>query len=317
MTAGSRRPEALPGRTVDAYTEDETSRAAVLAWLFLSLVWGSTWLFIKLGLEDLPPFTFAGLRFTIALVPLILILLWRRLSLPRRRVEWGLVALTGVLLFTIDYGLIFWGERHLTSGMTAVLFCTVPLFGLFFAHLMLPAERLRLSKVLGVLLGIAGVAVIFAHQLRQQDPLAPVASVAIVVAAASAALSNTIVKARLTHIDPLVVTTGQMAVGVAPLLALGALLEARPTTLVWTPIAVASLVYLALVGSTLGFLVFYHLFRVVEVTKVQLIILVSPLVAVALGWLVLGETLGVRELIGALAVLLGLALTLATRPSGA
>jgi drug/metabolite transporter (DMT)-like permease len=289
----------------------------MLAWLFLSLVWGSTWLFIKLGLEDLPPFSFASLRFSIALVPLVVILLWRRLPLPRRRIEWGLMAISGVLVFSIDYGLIFWGERHLTSGMTAVLFCTVPLFGLFFAHLMLPAERLRSTKVLGVLLGIAGVAVLFAHQLRQEDPLAPVASVAIVVAAASAALSNTMVKAYLTHLDPLVVTTGQMAVGVVPLLALGALLEAGRTSFEWTPLAVVSLIYLALVGSTVGFLVFYRLVRVLEVTKVQLIILVNPLVAVALGWLVLGETLGARELLGAVGVLVGLALTLSTHPSEA
>jgi drug/metabolite transporter (DMT)-like permease len=218
------------------------------------------------------------------------------------------VAVTGVLLFTVDYGLIFWGERHLTSGLTAVLFSTVPLFGLLFAHLVIAAERLTQRKLLGVLLGIAGVVVIFAHQLHQDDPLAPIASVAIIMASASAALSNTFVKAYLTHLDPLVVTAGQMALGVVPLVAIGLATEGNPAAFDWTPLALLSLGYLAMVGSALSFLLFYRLVRLIEVTRVQLLILVNTLVAVALGWLVLGESLGLRGFLGAGAVLAGLGL---------
>ncbi len=288
--------------------EVDTQAGTTSTWLFLSLVWGSTWLFIKLGLEDLPPFSFAAIRFVIALIPLWLILAARRLPLPRSRRDWAMVGLTGVLLFTVDYGLIFWGERHLTSGLTAVLFSTVPLFGLLFAHAALASERLTPRKLLGVVLGISGVVVIFAHQLRQDDPLAPIAAVAITVAAASAALSNTLVKAHLIHLDPLVITAGQMALGVVPLLALGLAIEGSPAAFDWTPLAALSLAYLAMVGSTLSFLLFYRLVRLVDVTKVQLLILINTLVAVALGWIVLGESLGLRGFLGVGAVLGGLVL---------
>jgi len=306
LPAGTPSPATVPGPPTYYPPEVETPTNPTFAWVFLSLVWGSTWLFIKLGLEDLPPFSFAGIRFVIALVPLGLVLALRRQRLPRCRRDWAMVALTGVLLFTVDYGLIFWGERHLTCGLTAVLFSTTPLFGLLFAHRLVPDERLTPRMLLGVVVGIGGVVVIYAHQLHQEDPLAPIASLAITAAAASAALSNTLVKAHLTHLEPLVVTAGQMTVGVVPLLALGLATEGNPAAFDWTPLALASLVYLALVGSTLSFLLFYRLVRSVAVTRVQLLILVNTLVAVLLGWIVLGETLGVRGLVGTAAVLGGL-----------
>ena len=307
-TTGQPPPATVGRRSSYTAPEVDTPAGTTTIWLFLSLVWGSTWLFIMLGLEDLPPFSFAAIRFLIALVPLWLILGARRLPLPRSRREWAMIGLTGVLLFTVDYGLIFWGERHLTSGLTAVLFSTVPLFGLLFAHATLASERLTPRKLLGVLLGIAGVVVIFAHQLHQEDPLAPVAAIAITVAAASAALSNTLVKAHLVHLDPLVVTAGQMALGVVPLLALGLATEGNPAEFDWTPLAALSLGYLAMVGSTLSFLLFYRLVRLVEVTKVQLLILIKTLVAVALGWIVLGESVGLRGFLGVGTVLGGLVL---------
>src|SRR6266404_8075165 len=84
---------------------------ARLVWLLLCGIWGSTWLFIKLGLEDLPPFTFAGIRFVIAFTILFSLVAVRRLSLPHKRSDWVLLAVTGVLAFTVNYGLLFWGER--------------------------------------------------------------------------------------------------------------------------------------------------------------------------------------------------------------
>jgi len=282
-------------------------------WLFLSVVWGSTWLVIKLGLEDLPPLTFAALRFALALAPLLWLLARRGAPLPRSGRDWALLALTGFLVFSVDYGLIFWAEQHITSGLTAVLFTTLPLFGLVFAHYLVPAEPLRLRKLLGVLLGIGGVTLIFADQLRQDDPLAPVAALAVVLAAAAAALSNTVVKARLIHLAPLVVTTTQMAAGLLPLLLASLAWEGSPARIEWTPLGVGCLAYLAFVGSTLSFILWYRLIRVIEVTKAQLIPLLNTLVAVALGWLVLDETLGLRALAGSVSVLAGLALTLSAK----
>ena len=99
--------------------------APIIVWFVLCLIWGSTWLFIKLGLQDLPPFTFAGIRFVIASAMLLSLIAVRRAPLPRERRDWGLIAATGVLSFTVNYGLLFWGEQHVSSGLAALLQATI------------------------------------------------------------------------------------------------------------------------------------------------------------------------------------------------
>src|SRR5438132_9463449 len=91
------------------------------SWFLLCGIWGSTWLFIKIGLADLPPFTFAGIRFVLASLILIALVTARRARWPRSREEWWLIAVSGVLQFTVNYGLVFWGEQHISSGLAAVL----------------------------------------------------------------------------------------------------------------------------------------------------------------------------------------------------
>ncbi len=282
--------------------------APVLIWLLLSTIWGSTWLFIKLGLEDLPPLTFAGIRFVIASIPLIGWLLIRRRPLPKDPRDWALMIGTGVLMFAANYGLVFWGENHISSGLTAILYTTLPLFGLVIAHLHLPNEPITLLKVSGVLLGIAGVALIFSHQLYIDDPMAIWGSLAIILAALGTAYASVLIKARGGHLDPFVLTTVQMISGFIPLLAIGISQEGVPLNFPWTPLAWISLLYLAIVGSSLTFVLLYWLIQRMEVTRTQLMPFLSTLIAVLLGWLILGEELSGRTALGGVAILLGLAL---------
>lgn len=287
-------------------------------WGLLILIWGSTWLFIKVGLEDLPPFTFAGVRFLLALLPLYLLVAVRRVALPRRAREWGLLAATGFLTFTSGYGLVFWGEQFISSDLTAVYYTTYPLLGLFFAHWLLPSEPFSARRLAGALLGLAGVALIFADQLRLQGTMAAWGSAAILVSATGGALSGVLLKGRGSHLDPLVVTAGQMTLGGLPLLVLGLLLEGDPTALAWTPKAVASLLYLAFVGTSLAFVLWYRLLQATLVTRAQFMPVLNTLVAVILGALVLGESYGPRAALGTAAVLGGAVLSLyRRRPSGA
>jgi len=131
-----------------------------LAWLTLCVVWSSTWLVIKVGLRDLPPISYAAIRFIIAVIVLFAVSLGRVRLLPRRGADYAILALTGVLMFAVNYGLLFWGELHVSSGLAAVLQATIPIFGMLSAHLMLPDEPLRLQKLLGALLALGGVAMI-------------------------------------------------------------------------------------------------------------------------------------------------------------
>jgi drug/metabolite transporter (DMT)-like permease len=282
----------------------------IIAWLSLGLIWGGTWLFIKIGLADVPPFTFAALRFFLAAVPLLVLVRVRRTPLPRKRSDWVLTASTGVLGFAIGYGLVYWGEQHISAGLTAILFTTYPLFGLVFAHFMVPGEPITLKRLAGVVLGIAGVALIFGEQLTLGSPAALLGSLAVVVSAACAALSSVLIKARGGNLDPAFLSVAQILVGAVPLLVAGLLLEGSPLSLRWTPMAVLSLGYLAFFGSSLAFVLWYWLIRAVKVTTAQLVPFVNTLVAVVLGAIVLNEELGWRALAGGAAILLGLAVAL-------
>lgn len=286
------------------------SRARVFAaWLALCGIWGSTWIAIKIGLDDLPPLSFAGLRFVVASAVLLVGCVVAGTALwPRRRGDWKFLALTGFLQFFLNYGLLFWGEQHISSGLAAVLQATIPGFGLLFAHFHLPAERLTPLKAGGALVGLAGVATIFSHQFRAAGPLAFWGSAAIVAGAASVAYANVLIKARGAHLPPAAMAAWQMVFGLGPLLALGWWREGNPLNFRWSPAAVGCLLYLALLGSALAFLLAYWLVRRVAVTKVMTISLVAPIVAVALGWLVLGERLSWRTLLGGGAVLAGVGL---------
>ena len=284
-----------------------------MVWLLLCGIWGSTWAFIKLGLRDLPPLTFVSLRFVIAIGVLLFIAYARRARWPRTREGWRLLATTGVLAFTINYGLIFWGEQYVSSGLAALLQATIPLFGLLIAHRVLPNEPLTPARLAGVAVGLAGVAVIFSDQLALGDVWALWGGGAIVVGALSAAYSNVLVKARAADFDISVLAAGQMLFGLVPVLALGLAREGNPLNLRWTAAAVVSVLYLALVGSVVAFLLYYWLVRHMDVTNTQLIALVTPAVAVLVGVLFLGEALTWRVALGGLGIFTGIGVVILRR----
>src|SRR5262249_33453846 len=145
----------------------------------------------------------------------------RRLSLPHERSDWFLLAITGFLSFTLNYGLIFWGEQHISSGLAALLQATIPAFGLVIAHFHLPAERMTTAKIVGVALGIIGVGVVFSHQLEVEGGKALAGCIALVLSSALVAYSNVLVKARGSNLEPAILAAGQMLFGLVPLLLIG------------------------------------------------------------------------------------------------
>ncbi|HEV7366560.1 MAG TPA: EamA family transporter [Gemmatimonadales bacterium] len=283
-------------------------RIALLTWLCLCAIWGSTWLGIKLGLRDLPPLTFAGIRFALAAMVLGAIIALRRVRLPWAARDWRLLAYTGFLTITINYGLVFWGEQYIPSGLAALLSATVPLFGLPLAHRYLAAEPMTWRKVAGVLLGMLGVVIIFSGELGIGGPRALWASVGIMAAALATAHAGVLVKARGTHIEPVVLAGIQMAGGCIPLLVGGMALEGNPLGFHWTSLAFASLAYLTILGSVVAFLMYYWLIRHIEVTGVLMIPLVTPFVAVLIGVLFAGEPVGWHTVVGGGAIVAGVAL---------
>lgn len=289
---------------------------ARLVWLVLCLIWGSTWLFIKIGLTDLPPLTFAGIRFVIAVVILFGIIWARRLRLPRERADWWLLASTGLLSFSLNYGLLFWGEQYISSGLAALLQATIPAFGLVIAHFYLPDERMTPAKIAGIILGVGGVGMVFSNQLAVAGSLALAGCVALVFSSFFVAYSNVLIKSRGKALDPAIISAGQMFFGLIPLLLIGIPLEGNPFNFRWTLMAIVSLFYLAIVGSVVAFLLYYWLMRNMDVTKSMLIALVTPVVAVVLGMLVLEEELSWRTILGGAMIMSGIGIIVLTKVRG-
>jgi drug/metabolite transporter (DMT)-like permease len=281
---------------------------ARVVWLILCGIWGSTWLFIKLGLNDLPPLTFAGIRFLCASSILVAIIFARGVRWPRKRSEWLLIAIVGWLQFSLNYGLVFWGEQRIPSGLAAVLQSTFPAFGLVIAHFYLPEERITPKKVMGVLLGVIGVGIVFSDQLSLAGKAALAGSVALVLSAVCGSYGNVLVKAYGTQIDPFVLAAGQMVCGFPPLLALGIATEGNPIHFHWTATAVIALAYLVIVGSVIAFTLFYWLVRHMDVVNTMLIALVTPVVAILLGMIVLHEKFNWRLFAGAACIISGIGL---------
>lgn len=277
-------------------------------WLLLCLIWGSTWIFIKRGLDDWPPFTFAALRFLLAALILWGVVLVRRSRLPQSRRDWARMAGLGLIAFGINFGLIFWGENRIPSGLTAVLQAMIPAFGLLFAHHYLPNERMTPAKLAGVAFGIAGIVVIFASQMKVAGASALWGSMAILLSGLCVAYANVQIKLHCGHLDTPVLVAGQMSFGVLPLLAVGWIVEGGPFQLRWTTGAIVSLIYLAIVGSVIALLLYFWMVKKIDVTKTMLISLVTPVVALLIGWLARGEMLTWRLALGSAAILSGIGL---------
>lgn len=275
----------------------------IFVWLILCLIWGTTWFFIKIGLRDLPPITFAASRFMLALFILAVIIYVRKIPLPRTQREWRLLLITGVLQFSINYSLVFWSEQYISSGLAAVLQAMITVFGLALAWIHLPDERVTGIKILAVLLGITGVAVIFNEQLQVNSFWAFAGCLAIVIGAYAAAHASILTKAFGSGIHPASLVFGQMLCGILPLIIYAFAVEGNPLVHQWSARSVFSILYLTIFGTIAAFWLYYWLLTRIESTKAMTIALVTPLIAVLVGDLFLDEKLPPQTLIGGILIL--------------
>jgi len=271
------------------------------------VMWGTTWPVVRVGLQDLPPFTFAGVRFLVAASVLILVALVRRAPVPRAGADWLIMLGTGLSAIAVTYACQFWGMQHVESGVAAVLFATVPLLTLVIAHVLLPDEPMTLTRLVGVVLGTGGVALIFSDRLSGQTPMAAWAILGFLVGAVALAHAQVVVRGHGHRFDPVLLAAVQTAVGGTVLFAIGATTEGPVNAAAWSVRSVLAVAYLSLIGTAVGFVALYTLLRRMPVTRVNTMMLVHPLVAIAIGWAFLGERLGWQALLGAGAILTGLA----------
>jgi len=279
-----------------------------IVWLILCLIWGTTWIFIKIGLGDLPPVGFAATRFLLSAAIVFVIIRAKKIPLPKSASHWRLMALTGILQFSFNYSSVFWSEQYITSGLAAVLQATIPLFGLVLAWIFLPSERITKRKIFAVALGIIGVAVVFIDQLRVDNWLAFAGCAAIVGGSYCAAQASILVKAKAGGIHPAALLFCQMLCGLPLIILYSLLVEGSPFNYHWTATGVICVLYLTLVGTIAAFWLYYWLLNRLESTKAMTISLVTPLIAVFVGAVTIGEMLPPQTFFGGALIIVSIGL---------
>jgi drug/metabolite transporter (DMT)-like permease len=287
----------------------------LVVYVGLCLIWGSTWMANKIGLEDLPPLRFAGLRMALACLVLMPFALLGGKRWPTAR-ELRFIALAGFLQIGLFYGLIFTAQQWIESGLAAMLFATFPICAGIFAHFLLPKEPLTRRTLAAAGLGLAGVALIegeaVVRAFRAEFGTVLKGGALVFAAAIVSGYASVLVKKHLGRVDPILNVWQETLVGAAFLLPVAVLLErGRPS--LWTPSAIGALVYLAIFGTALTFVGLFWLIKRVPISVVSTIPLVDTVIAVLLGAIFLGERLPARTLAGGALILTGVFLAARAR----
>jgi drug/metabolite transporter (DMT)-like permease len=271
----------------------------------ISFVWGSTWLAIKIGLGSAPPFFAAAIRFAIAASILFLIVRSRQLHVPLTPDAKRLYLVLGFLSFGIPYALVYWGEQFIPSGLCSVLFAAYPFWVAIFSHFLLSNERLDPFKVSGILLGFAGLVVIFSGDLEWSGPSGLLGMAAIMTSTMIQGFALIMIKKYGQPVNPFAMNLVGMTIGAIVLAALGVAFE-RDRQFVFNGAAVGSILYLATVGSVVAFVTYHWLLKRIEAVYISLTTFIHPVIAVVLGAIVLGEILSTTVFAGSGLVLAGI-----------
>ena len=273
----------------------------------ISIIWGSTWLAIKIGVAETPPFLASGLRFLIASCILYAIIRARGLKIVLTPDAKKLYTAMGILSFFIPFALVYWAEQYIPSSLSSILFAAFPFWVAIFVHFFLRTETIDIFKAAGIALGFLGVLLIFWGDFNINNVLAALGMGALVVSTMMQAYALTIVKRLGQPISPFVMNFVGMSMATVALLILSALTEPWGG-IHWTATAVGSILYLACFGSVVTFVTYYWLLKRIQAVYLSLTSFINPIVAVFLGALVLGEALEPMVFVGAALVLAGILL---------
>lgn len=289
-------------------------KPAWLIWLVLAamvIMWGSNWILIKLGLGNLPPFTFAGIRYFAAGVVLLPIALLSRASFPHDWRGWVFLSIIGLFTSGLTSGLVFWGEQFISSGLTALLWATNPFITALIAHFVIPEEPLNLRRLSGIVLGFGGVLIILGERAFGSGRFDLVSELIIIGGSSCWAIGAVWFKKSGAPGNPMVTSGIQTLSGGALLLIAGAILE-RGQTFQFTLLSASLLTYMVLINTCLVFSLFFWTIKHMDATTLSLTSFLNPILAVLLGALILGERLNWQMVMGL--PLVGIGLFLVQKP---
>ncbi len=268
-----------------------------------SVIWGSTWLAIKIGLEHLPPFLFAGMRFILASALLYGFMRIQKINFPRNKYAWKTMLFLGFFQM-LDYAFVFWGEQFIDSAIGAILFATMPFFVVLLSYFMLKEHNITLIKIIGLTVSFIGVVIIFIKDILDSKN-SVLGDISIILAAVCGAIISVYAKKHANEINAVTNTTVQMVM-CAILLSTVGLVSEKTTEVNFTTSGILAIIYLSIVGSAVAFVLYMWVIKKVSAVEASIIPVVTPIIAVFLGWLVRGEKLGLNALIGCGFILVGI-----------
>src|SRR5271163_4384930 len=292
----------------------------LLAFAIIYFVWGSTFLAIRVGVREVPPLVLAAMRFSVAGLVLFGWVLARGERAPSGR-EWRSASILGMVIFVFDYGLLFWAEQRVPSGIAAVMLATIPVFMALCEIIFLRTQRLTVRLALALLIGIGGVGVLMSHTLNLGGaPMDKLGATALIFASISWSIASVLAR-KLPLPESKVMSSGaqMLSGGILLAIAAGAFGEFRN----FHPSAVSggawlALLYLIVAGSIIGFTAYVWLLHHESPTKVGTYAYVNPVVAVVVGYFFGGEALGLRTILGTAFVLISVVMiTTAKKPEAA
>ncbi len=279
----------------------------LLMLLLLALIWGTSFLFIKLGVAEVPPILLAEIRVASATLLLLAVLRWRGTQFPRERRFWRQIVVVAVLNNVLPWTLIPWGEQYVSSGLASILNATMPLFTVLFAHFWSADERWTANRLTGVALGFAGVVVLIGPDLTDLARSSTQGALAIILAAICYALATIYARRNLAGRDPTVLATGQIGTATLILLPL-VILGVRPLPPMPSAVALGSILTLGFFGSGIAYLIYYWLLARLDATQVSLVTYLLPITAVFWGAALLAEPLSLQMFAGMALILFGVML---------
>ncbi len=285
----------------------------ILIYIGTLLLFGSTWLAVKIGLETIPPFTSAVVRFALAFIVFaVAVRLWRY-CLPQVEGIRRKVFVAGFLMYGLNFFFIYLGQQWISSSLAAVLFATMPFFTAIFAHYLLPNEKLIPRTIIGMLIGFLGTALLFAQDLTLDQSV--LGMLFLILSSAACSLATVLIKRDLDQIDAVRLSILQIPPGLALLLPAMLVME-RPIDLDFTVGGWLSIGYLAIFGTGLAFIGWYYLLKRTTAVFLSLMTFLEPLVAAALGYLFLAERFTPMMIAGGALILGGILIaTLKVRPA--
>jgi len=278
----------------------------LLAFAIIYFVWGSTFLAIRVGVREVPPLVLAAMRFSVAGLVLFGWVLARGERAPSGR-EWRSASILGMVIFVFDYGLLFWAEQRVPSGIAAVMLATIPVFMALCEIIFLRTQRLTVRLALALLIGIGGVGVLMSHTLNLGGaPIDKLGAMALIFASISWSIASVLAR-KLPLPSSKVMSSGAQMLcgGILLAIAAGAFGEFRN----FHPWSVSrgawlALLYLIVAGSIIGFTAYVWLIHHESPTKVGTYAYVNPIVAVLVGYFLGGEALTARTILGTFLVLI-------------